>query len=192
MNTHTQTKPSTLTTRALRFALALAGALSLSACVVPVQIVRHDAQPQVNTLQFRKASGGQVFAGAFQAGTDRKGDALFFCSVNHKGGVHLGKVRPGIGGCHIGYGGREVSFNTYRVGLGYGNWANGKKGSIPYGAVAYGRERGQPLYACRAMHRKGLKTFWQPGKVGPSTGGTCNFGYGGKEYRSKVYQVLMP
>ena len=159
MNANTQTTHTSQTARTLRLALALSGVLTLSACVVPVQTVRHDPQPQVNKLQFRK---GQVFAGAFQAGTDRKGDALYFCSVNHKGGVHLGKVRPGIGGCHIGYGGREVSFNTYRVGLGYGHWANGKKSSIPYGAVAYGRENGQPLYACRAMHR------------------------------AKVYQVLMP
>lgn len=34
--------------------------------------------------------------------------------------------------------------------------------------------------------------MWQPGEVGPSIGGTCNFGYGGKEYRAKAYQVQMP
>jgi len=192
MNTHTQSTRTTQTARTLRLALALSAVLSLSACVVPVQTVRHDPQPRVNTLEFVNASGGHVPRGAMQAGTDRKGEALYVCSVRYQKATHLGKVRKGIGGCHIGWGGKEKGFSSYKVGLGYGHWADGKRGSIPHGAVAYGRESGQPLYVCRAMHRKGLKTFWQPGKVGPSTGGTCNFGYGGKEYRAKVYQVLMP
>lgn len=196
MNTNTQTTRtathSNKAARTLRLALALSAVLSLSACVVPVQTVRHDPQPRVNTLKFVKASGGHVPRGALQAGADRKGEALYVCSVRYNGATHLGKVRKGIGGCHIGFGGKEKGFSSYKVGLGYGNWANGKKGAIPYGAVAYGRESGQPLYVCRAMHRKGLKVMWQPGKVGPSTGGTCNFGYGGKEYRAKAYQVLMP
>jgi len=184
-----QTQSNNRSTRVVGLTLAVCGALALSACVPPKAV-----KPKVNTLKMVTARNGDVPKGAFEAGADKGGQTLYICSVNFKDATHIGKVRKGIGGCHIGYGGKEKSYKQYEVGLGYGHWADASNGNIPHGAQAYGHEKGKPLYACRAQHKVslGLKKIWQPGKVGASTGGTCNYAYAGKEHRAKQYQVLMP
>ena len=54
------------------------------------------------------ASGGHVPVGAVVAAHEVDGAPLFVARANLEGGLHPGKVRPGFGGAHIGFGGREV------------------------------------------------------------------------------------
>ena len=68
------------------------------------------------------------------------------------------------------------------------DWVNGNNGSKPFDAVVGGRDSdGQQLYFCRAYHINGF----QPGKLNP-THRTCNFGYGGREITSPLYETLVP
>ena len=68
------------------------------------------------------------------------------------------------------------------------DWAPGDNGSKPFDAVRGGTDSDkQPLYFCRVYYINGF----QPGKLNPNLQ-TCNFGYGGMELTSTVYQVLAP
>jgi hypothetical protein len=96
-----------------------------------------------------------------------------------------GKVRPGLGGCHIGFGGAELTLNPYEVlvagpfnELPVQNYQLGS-GNIPFrlGPVMGGFEvDGQPLYVCLA----GFNGGEHPGKTRPGLG-SCNIGWGGAE-----------
>ena len=78
-------------------------------------------------------------------------------------------------------GGRAARADDY-------NWAHGDNGSKPFDAVRGGTDSDkQPLYFCRVYYINGF----QPGKLNPNLQ-TCNFGYGGMELTSTVYQVLAP
>jgi hypothetical protein len=66
-------------------------------------------------------------------------------------------------------------------------WVASDNGRVPSNAEAGGYESdGKPLYICRAFYNNGLHI----GKVASHLG-SCNFGYGGKEYQSKSYEVLV-
>lgn len=141
------------------------------------------AQAQVNWLQ---AQGGAIPNGTITGGHEANGDQLFPCTAPYAGGFHPGKVRPGLGGCNIGYGGSEVMVYNYEIPTGFGHWANASNGNIPNNAIQAGAEaNGQPLYVCRAWYSGGI----HPGKVRPGFRG-CNIGYGGSEIEIQTYDVL--
>lgn len=124
---------------------------------------------------------GSVPEGALHAGGE-PGRALYVCSGRYQGGFHPGKIVAGS--CNIGWGGQEVVLHDYYilVGVYKARWVPAGNGSIDPKALAGGRERGQPLFLCRAPYQ-GI----QPGKV---VGGRCNFGYGGKEIVADQFEVL--
>jgi hypothetical protein len=66
-------------------------------------------------------------------------------------------------------------------------WIASDNGRVPNNAEVGGYENdGKPLYICRAFYNNGLHI----GKVANHLG-SCNFGYAGKEYQSKSYEVLV-
>ncbi|WP_425074621.1 DM9 repeat-containing protein [Sagittula sp. S175] len=134
-------------------------------------------------------SNGSVPAGARPAGRENDGRALFSCTGMFNGAFHPGKIRQGLPGCHIGYGGKEVIVNPYFVTTNGGDaWVAPRQvGDVPPGAVIGGGENGSPLYVCRAYVKGGV----HPGKIGATTRWNCNAGLGGKEYPVKDYEVLV-
>ncbi len=61
------------------------------------------------------ASEGNIPRCAIPAGKEANGEPLFVARVRFKNGVHIGKVRPGLSGANIPYGGKELSFKNYEV-----------------------------------------------------------------------------
>lgn len=64
---------------------------------------------------WQRASNGQVPSNAVVTGHESNAEQLFSCKANYNGGVHSGKIRIGFNGCHIGWGGEEISINHYQV-----------------------------------------------------------------------------
>ncbi len=62
-----------------------------------------------------KASSGSVPNNAFEAGNEASGEIIYLARCDFEGGIHIGKVRRGFGGCNIGWGGREHSIREYEV-----------------------------------------------------------------------------
>ena len=142
------------------------------------------AQAQVGMEMSRN---GRVAMGAISGGHEANGETLYLCTAPYAGGYHPGKLRPGFGGCNIGYGGSEYTVSEYDVLTGYGQWAGATGGNVPGNAIQAGAEaNGTPLFACRAWHAGGL----HPGKVRPGFNG-CNIGYGGSEISIHSYDVLV-
>jgi hypothetical protein len=150
---------------------------------------------EVLVSSWAPANGGSVPNAALTYGYDSPSPpnyypALYSCRAVYAGGVHPGKVRPGLGGCHIGWGGSEITVNPYEV-LIAGPFSelpvtNGSlaSGTVPFtdGPVGGGRESsGSPLYPCLGAFAGGL----HPGKFSPSLGG-CNIGWGGSEHTVPV------
>jgi len=68
------------------------------------------------SLTWVSASGGSVPSGAVAVGVETTGEPLYVARVNIPNeGLQLGKVRPGLGGALIPYGGSEVSYPIYEV-----------------------------------------------------------------------------
>jgi hypothetical protein len=100
--------------------------------------------------------------------------------------MHPGKIVAS--NCNIGYGGKELTFESYEALVGDSSkvgWVDASDGFVPPNAFRGGYEPPNPvLYVCRAYHNG-----WQPGKV---VGSNCNIGYGGNELTLNPYQVLVP
>jgi len=132
-------------------------------------------------------SGGAVPSDAISGGMEPDGTPLYICRAFFQGGVHPGRVRPGLTGCNIGWGTLEYDVPFYQVLVPL--WASAANGNIPPGAYSYGFEAGffgPALYPCRGYLNGGL----HPGKVRPGFIG-CNIGWGGKEVPVNPYEVLI-
>ena len=134
---------------------------------------------------------GEVPLDAIIGGVEPGGSYLYICRAFFAGGVHPGRVRPGLSGCVISWGGSEHSIPFYQVLV--PRWASASNGNVPAGAYAYGFEAPTPgslfgatLYACRAY----LNGSMHPGKVRPGLTG-CAIGWGGKELYLNPYEVLI-
>lgn len=133
------------------------------------------------------AQGGSVPSGALTTGFTPEG-FLYSCRGTIENGVHLGKVRPGLGGCLIPLGGNERTVRAYEVLVGQPQrWMGAQDGQVPGHAVDVGRTRtNQPLYVCRGVRGNELV----PGKIGAGLRG-CNVGVGGREVTLAIYEVLI-
>jgi hypothetical protein len=129
------------------------------------------------------------------------GPTLFHCRGLVGGGVHPGKIKPGIGGCFVPWGGREIAIAVAQSELQSSKsdprlpayWshdlgAGGAAGWIPTEAIVGGRDAsGNPLYLCSGEYSGGV----HPGKTRPEFKG-CYISWGGKEISTRSYRVLMP
>jgi hypothetical protein len=141
----------------------------------------------VPAAEWVASQGGAVPAGARPSGYESAG-YLYICRANADGGVHPGKVRPGLDGCFVPLNGREVSIRQYEVLVGQERWDMARDGDISQAAVEAGRTRsGQPLYVCRSAGAAGQLV---PGKTGAGIRG-CSIGVGGVEQTQAFYQVLV-
>lgn len=136
-------------------------------------------------LHWVDARAGEVPAGAIVGGWE-PGRTLYVCRAWYRDGWHPGKIVGET--CNIGWGGNEVTIETYQVLVGDGlevSWVRASDGGVPAGAFSGGSEPGRPnLYVCRGYYRG-----YQPGKI---VGSSCNVGYGGKEILLNPYEVLVP
>ena len=75
------------------------------------------AVPSIAQAEWVGSDGGHVPRGAVRAGREHApgGETLFICRARFKNGIHPGKVRPGLGGCNIPWGGREHTVREYQV-----------------------------------------------------------------------------
>jgi hypothetical protein len=67
------------------------------------------------TFTWIAAQNGSVPDGALALGYEGDGTPLFAARADYAGGLHLGKVRPGLDGASIGYNGVEYFINPYEV-----------------------------------------------------------------------------
>jgi lysophospholipase L1-like esterase len=166
-------------------------------CLVAIALTFHLSSLARADFIWVAASNGYAPPDAMVAGQDEGGEALYVCRVNFNDSAHAGKVRSGLGGCNIGWGGREYSVPNYEVLVERGTnndkrltWVTARDGSIPADAVSVGLERGTqialPMYVCRGRTQKGLHS----GKI-RSDFRTCNIGFGGIERLINPYEVLV-
>jgi hypothetical protein len=138
-------------------------------------------------------SSGAIPDGAQPHGHEGDGTPLWVArspgrtDLGFLGGIHPGKVRPGLGGALIPFDGREVLVADYEVLMEVGLWVSGSGGQIPDGAIVCGREEnGDPLFVARANFKGGI----HPGKIRFAFGAAF-IGFGGKENQVNDYQVLV-
>lgn len=112
------------------------------------------------------------------------GDTQYVCRAAYRSGVHPGKI---VGQhCNIAYGGKEIVMERYQVLVSIVDlqWAPANYGFIPPNAIEGGYENGKPLFICQSDYRGGRH-------IGKIVGKNCNFGWGGKEVLSPIYNVLV-
>ncbi|EGF80711.1 hypothetical protein BATDEDRAFT_24543 [Batrachochytrium dendrobatidis JAM81] len=118
---------------------------------------------------------------------------LFISRVFYNGGEHPGKMGQHLGGCSIGYAGKEVTLSNCEVLVAddqHLEWVAVRNAntqfSDAYAPIIGGREPdGKELYIGR-FRRDGL---WVPGKVGDHLGG-ISYSFGGSEYHAKDFEIL--
>jgi hypothetical protein len=149
------------------------------------------AAPAADSIRWASGQGGSIPSGAEPTGYD-PGGFLFSCRAQVEGGTHPGKVRPGVEGCLVPLGGREVAIRQYEVILASGyTWVVARDGTVPGGALEVGRTRtNEPLYLCRAAAYDGRNVGLVPGKTGAGLRG-CNVGFAGREETRPFYEVLI-
>jgi hypothetical protein len=138
---------------------------------------------------------GSVPPNAAAFGNEADGTPLYVCRGIYAGTLQTGKVRPGLSGCLVPYGGTEVSIPAYQVltntnvlpvteAIMHAGYA------FPKYAINGGTDgNGASLYLCLAPYAGGLI----PGKMQATWSG-CNVSYGGAEYTvsSPDFEVLVP
>ncbi len=138
---------------------------------------------------------GNVPSNALPFGTDSGdgGAILYPCRAyvdNH--GFQLGKVRPDMTGCHIGYFNKELVVGTYQVltsSLPLTTQTVNPGQGLPSGALVGGYQDGTPFYVCQGQYPS--LGSWVPGKT--RTDWTyCMVAYGGTEHNLSPYNVLVP
>lgn len=117
---------------------------------------------------------------------------LYACRGSVGGGIQPGRFRSDFSGCHIGYGGQEISVVPFEILA--TSWQTDIEGSISTGSFRAG-QRIQlksllqfslvSLHPCRAVYHGNQ----QIGEVAQGDIG-CSFGYGGRQIIEKNYQVL--
>ncbi len=117
---------------------------------------------------------------------------LYACRALAGAGVHPGRFRSDFNGCHIGFGGQEITVTPFEVLA--PAWRDGAEGSIPPSSLGAG-QRVQPgsestftlttLYPCRTKYQGSL----QVGEIASGDRG-CRFGFGGQQVMEMKYQVL--
>jgi hypothetical protein len=142
---------------------------------VPPVFGNVEATGQISAALQQYLSGAQGTSAApileFSAivcGQENDGTPLFCALVEYKNGVHPGKVRLGLGGANIGWGGAEIAgLSPYSVlcDASYGFLPTSNNGStIPDGCFSCGYDNDNaPLYFARRLANWGA----QIGKVSP-------------------------
>lgn len=139
---------------------------------------------QILVPTWAPASNGSIPREAPAFGHEADGSPLFICRANHQGGLHPGRVSPGLGGCHIGYGGQEIFVPNYEVLI---TQEHAVVPGLPdTEALVGGSEDGKNLYICLADHNGGT----HPGKFRPGFDG-CNIALGGAEVTEKFHWNLL-
>ena len=141
-----------------------------------------------------RASGGWLPQGAVVGGSTPGGD-IYICRTHYQNGTHVGKVWQGK--CLIGWGGREISRDSFdvlvagrggRQGGGGGRPGNVRwvdsRGGLPRNAVRGGNSPFGPLYICRARYRGGVH-------LGKAVKGQCLIGWGGREVEVRPFEILV-
>ncbi|MBW0560859.1 hypothetical protein O181_100574 [Austropuccinia psidii MF-1] len=124
------------------------------------------------------------------------GHSLYIGRAYFKGGLHVGKVSHHLGGCVIGWGGKEHNdFDKYEILCGDKNsvrWVNhpqhqGVIQAQGWQPVEGGREEdGRFLFVCQVQHEGGV----HPCKAQDGTDFAI-FSYGGKEKTSQEFNILV-
>jgi hypothetical protein len=130
---------------------------------------------------------------AIACGCEQDGTPLFCALVAYKGSIQPGKVRLGLGGANISYGGAEIAGITpYSIlcdaSYGFLPTHATDSGYVPEGSTPMGTDDdGTPLYFARTLSTEGV----QIGKVSPNYDG--RIGYAGVEQQVNKgsYQVMI-
>jgi hypothetical protein len=176
----------------------LAAALSvaiLSVATLSVTALSVTAAPSAlgQSLDWQAVSGKgrDVLTDAVAVGLEDQ-LPLYACRAQAGAGVHLGRYRADFAGCHIGFGGKEISVAPFEVLA--PAWRDADDGAIPAHSLDGGvRVRARPtglfgldpLYSCRAAYQGGV----QVGEIAAGDRG-CGFGFGGRQVTEPHYQVL--
>jgi hypothetical protein len=100
--------------------------------------------------------------------------------------LHPGKAENG--NCYVGFGGKEIKKPLAEAEVLASSaptgWAYVKGGKVPANALKAGDVGGVSMHFCRVAHEG--KAF----HAGKEYKGNCYYGYGGKEIKSAVFQVM--
>ncbi len=148
-----------------------------------------------NQAGWTSACNGQIPLGAEPQGYEASGEKLWAARAQLSDpsdgkilGIAPGKVRPGLKGANVPYGGQEVGAQCYEVWVGPAHWVEAKGGNLPQCAAVVGQEAsGESLFLARGMYKGGLHI----GKIRPGLGAAL-IPYGGKEVPLAQYEVMCP
>ena len=166
-------------------------AMGLVAAAGFIQPVSGQDAPHSLDWQMVTADNKSALYGAVALGTEDH-LPLYACRAQVGAGVHPGRFRDDFQGCHIGYGGHELSVMPFEILT--TDWQDNADGTVPQGSLQAGQRVEtlpplqfgvQPLYPCRALYQNSL----QIGEVAGGDSG-CRFGFGGREVTESHYQVL--
>lgn len=173
--------------RLVAWAIPVAGliAVALFAPISPSAAT----EPDWDAWRPGSRDGANGFQDSLAIGRESDG-LLYGCRGYIKQDMHVGRIRPDFGGCHVAFDGKEVEVKPYEL-LSL-SW-RGADAPLA-GAVLAGSERvvgGETpfatasLYVCRASYQGGI----HPGQVRAGERG-CSFGYGGKRIVASSYEVM--
>lgn len=135
-------------------------------------------------------STGLIPEGAFKAGDQADGNAVYIIRYNYQGSLCIGKYVPKQRYAYIPYGGQEILIQQpVEVFCGYGYWVLvDSYGQIPGNPIVGGAEAdGTSLYMIRTVY----KGHAQPGKYSVKNR-AAYFSFDGKEYEIQSnYSVLV-
>ena len=135
------------------------------------------------------ASNGAIPPAAVEGGAEAAPgrETLFICRAAFNGGVYPGKVRLGFGSCLITVAGEAMKMPTYQVLAGVNvSWVDAPGREVPGRAYLAGAINDKKLYICRVLYNGGI----HPGKLDIEEGG-CSISWGGEEYISAFYDILI-
>ena len=142
-------------------------------------------QVYVGKGKWVKSSSGKIPLGAITVGYDADQKPLYAARANYRGGQHLGKMKWGFKGAHIGYGGREIEVSEYEVLVDDFKWEQTQAGQLPINAVVLGEDdQRRPAFVAQGKVDGGFC----PGYSNVIEG---NFPYGNRAVKLKNYSVLI-
>ncbi|KAI8926439.1 hypothetical protein BC831DRAFT_456197 [Entophlyctis helioformis] len=152
-------------------------------------------------IGWEPCSGGKVPDHAIAGGYEADGRKLYVARVFHGGGEHPGKAAAHLGGCLIGYGGKEMLFTSYEVLVADEEcleWLPAGKRQHA-GAIVGGREAergrsaqgdrlgGEPLFISRTEYEGSLVLGKSAAHI---VNGGISFAYAGVEILRPNHEVL--
>ncbi|XP_020909031.1 natterin-1 [Exaiptasia diaphana] len=166
--------------------------LSVLLAIMMMTMMLKTTGVECSNLVWKDASYGGLPDYPVAGGSDYPGEVLHVARIKLHSGQTPGKMDVSDRKAHASWGGREHFDSNYQILTNPGwkshlEWKASSGNHVPANAVIGGYDNGRPLYVARVRYSDGHMI---PGKAAFFYG-KAYVGYGGKEYESKTFDVLV-